>query len=127
VRACLDVGHEHLAGELDGGIDAWRRAGGMLATTPTVEPGALTDGTLIDVRQRNEYDVIHIDGALNIELGALAEAPLPETPITVMCGHGERAMTGASVLERRGRTDVTVRYRGPGDWSNATVEALATT
>jgi glyoxylase-like metal-dependent hydrolase (beta-lactamase superfamily II)/rhodanese-related sulfurtransferase len=127
VRACLDVGHENLVGELDGGIDAWRAGGGTLTTTPLVEPGVITDGTLIDVRQHNEYETAHIDRALNIELGTLRDAVLPDTPVTLMCGHGERAMTGASVLERRGRTDVTVRYGGPGEWSTATVESLAKT
>jgi hydroxyacylglutathione hydrolase len=127
VRACLDVGLENLAGELDGSIDAWRAAGGALTTTPLVDPGTIIEGALIDVRQRNEYATAHIEGALNIELGGLLDAPLPDTAMTLMCGHGERAMTGASVLERRGRTDVTVRSGGPDDWANATVESLATT
>lgn len=28
VRRCLDIGHDNLVGELDGGLDAWRAAGG---------------------------------------------------------------------------------------------------
>jgi hydroxyacylglutathione hydrolase len=126
VRACLDVGLEHIAGELDGGIDAWRAAGGKLASTPLVDPGTHTDAMLIDVRQHDEYATAHIDGALNIELGALQEARLPASPLAVMCGHGERAMTAASILERRGRTDITVRRGGPHDWSTTTTETLAT-
>jgi rhodanese-related sulfurtransferase len=34
-----------------------------------------------------------------------------------MCGHGERAMTGASVLERTGRTGLVVVVGGPDDWA----------
>jgi rhodanese-related sulfurtransferase len=33
-----------------------------------------------------------------------------------MCGHGERAATGASLLERAGY-DITVVKGGPDDWA----------
>jgi len=42
---------------------------------------------------------------------------LPSGPVGVMCAHGERAMTAASVLAGAGRRDVTVLTGGPGDWS----------
>ncbi len=38
VRQCLDVGHEHLLGELAGGIDAWTASGRAVATIPLVDP-----------------------------------------------------------------------------------------
>jgi len=39
-------------------------------------------------------------------VGALAAVPvLPPGPVVVMCGHGERAMSGASLLARAGRQD----------------------
>jgi rhodanese-related sulfurtransferase len=34
----------------------------------------------------------------------------------VACGHGERAMTAASLLERTGHTDLTVLAGGPDDY-----------
>ncbi len=34
-----------------------------------------------------------------------------------MCGHGERAMTAASLLERAGRTDLVAVAGGPEDMS----------
>ncbi len=97
VRQCLDIGHEHLVGELDGGIDAWTRSGRAVTTIPLVEPAGMT-GQVIDVRQANEYATGHVPGAINVELGAIADARLAAGPVTVMCGHGERAMTGASIL-----------------------------
>ena len=51
---------------------------------------------------------------------------LPEGPLAVMCGHGERAMTGASLAARRGRTDVVVLDGGPDTWSSATGLRLET-
>jgi rhodanese-related sulfurtransferase len=49
-----------------------------------------------------------------------------EGPITVMCGHGERAMTGASLLEAAGH-DVSVLTGGPSDWVSATGGSLVST
>jgi rhodanese-related sulfurtransferase len=37
-----------------------------------------------------------------------------------MCGHGERAATAASLLERAGHTAVAVLTGGPRDWADAT-------
>ena len=59
----------------------------------------------------------HIPGAINVELGSLAQTPLPEGPVTVMCGHGERAMTGASILTARNHRDVSVLDGGPDAWA----------
>ncbi|MGE3445947.1 MAG: rhodanese-like domain-containing protein [Acidimicrobiia bacterium] len=123
VRQCLDVGHEHLVGELDGGIAAWTAAGRRVATIPVVGVDQL-DGTVMDVRQANEYATGHLPGALNVELGSVATTPLaPAHAVTVMCGHGERAMSAASILTAR---DATVRVfgGGPDTWAAATGEAL---
>ena len=126
VRACLDIGYEQLEGELAGGIEAWRAAEHGLATTPLVEPDAPVDGTLVDVRQHNEFAAGHNADAVNIELGSLPEADLPDGPLTVMCGHGERAMTAASVLERRGRSGATVLRGGPTDRAAVNGDSLVT-
>jgi len=119
VRQCLDVGHEHLVGELAGGIDAWTKTGRVTTATALVGPTHMT-GTVIDVRQADEYETGHVPDAINVELGRIASADLPDGPLTVMCGHGERAMTGASLLSRGGRTDVVVLDGGSDTWSSAT-------
>lgn len=123
VRKCLDVGHEHLLGELAGGIDAWTASGRAIDTIRLVDPAGMT-GQVIDVRQANEYATGHVPGAINVELGAMAAAGLTSGPVTVMCGHGERAMTGASILSAAGRDDVSVLDGGPDTWSTATGHAL---
>ena len=45
----------------------------------------------------------------------------------VMCGHGQRAMSAASVLAGTGRRDVAVFTGGPQDWAEATGQSLAVT
>jgi hydroxyacylglutathione hydrolase len=126
VRQCLSVGYEHLAGELDGGMTAWRAADLPAATIEIVGPEALGPN-IVDVRQCNEYDSGHVPGSVNVELGSLPDAldAVPEGPVIMMCGHGERAMTAASILTALGRTDVSVLAGGPEDWETATGRALA--
>lgn len=123
VRQCLDVGHEHLAGELAGGIDTWLCTGRKVDSIPLVDTEAMA-GTILDVRQANEYATGHVPGARNIELGRITTADVPDGPLTVMCGHGERAMTGASLLAARGRSGLSVLDGGPDTWSTATGQPL---
>ena len=125
VRQALKVGYERLAGELAGGMAAWRSAGLPVARIGIAEVAERPSGAVLDVRQQGEFASGHLPGARHVELGALAGAgELPGGPLVVMCGHGERAMTGASLLERAGRGDLTVLVGGPGDWSRATRRPL---
>ena len=126
VRQCLTIGYERLAGELAGGMQAWRRAGLPVATVSLVT-AADSVGTLVDVRQEGEFVAGHVAGALNVELGATAEqgSCLPAGPLTLMCGHGERAMSAASILAAQGRTDIAVLVGGPAEVAAARHQQLA--
>ena len=53
----------------------------------------------------------------------MAAGSLP-TGSVFMCGHGERAMSGASVAQRAGH-DATVFLGSPRDWALASGEQLA--
>ena len=98
---------------------AWAATGHPLASLGLV-PAAAVHGSVVDVRQATEYETGHLPGATHAELGALTAADLPSGDVTVMCGHGERAMTAASIHSRQGRRDVTVAIGGPGDWAAGT-------
>lgn len=125
VRQCLDIGHEHIIGELAGGLNTWRAAGRPVETIELVDPMEMT-GTIVDVRQANEYTTGHVPGARHVELGSIPSTRLPDEPMTVMCGHGERAMTAASLLTAGGHTDVAVLAGGPDTWTAATGRPLTT-
>lgn len=120
------TGYDRLVGELAGGIDAWRAAERRVATVPVVGADALADLGVLDIRQAGEFAAGHVPGARHVELGDLTAHPdrAPAGPTVLMCGHGERAMTAASLLARSGRTDVAVLTGGPGDWALATGEPL---
>ena len=119
VRQCLDVGVENLLGELDGGIDAWSESGRPIAEIPIVGSEELAP-TVVDVRQQNEFREGHLPGAVNVELGSVTHARPPASAVTVMCGHGERAMTAASIFTTNGHTEPSVFDGGPDTWRAAT-------
>jgi glyoxylase-like metal-dependent hydrolase (beta-lactamase superfamily II)/rhodanese-related sulfurtransferase len=114
------IGYERIAGHLTGGMEAWLADGGHQTTTEFLRPAGVHGRRYLDVRQSAEYAAGHVPGSVHIELGALA-ALAAETPAgaVLACGHGERAMTAASLLERAGRTDVAVLDGGPGDYAAA--------
>ncbi|QTJ71193.1 MBL fold metallo-hydrolase (plasmid) [Rhodococcus sp. ZPP] len=68
------------------------------------------DITVLDVRQRNEYDSSHIDGAINIPLHELADrqGTLPDGEIWVHCASGYRSSIAASMIDRPDRTTVLI-------------------
>jgi glyoxylase-like metal-dependent hydrolase (beta-lactamase superfamily II) len=126
VREARKVGYERLAGTLAGGVDAWAATGHELEQIALADV-ADAEGTVIDVRQDSEFDLSHIPGAVHAELGSLTNgADVPAGPVSVMCAHGERAMSAASLLAAKGHKDVTVLIGGPDEWAVAHRSALAT-
>jgi hydroxyacylglutathione hydrolase len=126
VWAALKIGYERLAGQLDGGLAAWAADGGAITATRLVGAEEFEDRAVLDVRQSAEYAAGHIPRAVHLELGDLPHhaAQLPRRSTVVMCEHGERAMTAASLLERHGHRDVAVLAGGPQDWAAATGRSL---
>jgi hydroxyacylglutathione hydrolase len=119
----LKIGYERLAGHLP--MAAWLAAGGEQQTVELLGVGRVADRPVLDVRQDAERAAGHIPRAVGIELGDLpartADAP---SGAVVHCGHGERAMTAASLLQRAGHKDLAVMVGGPGDWATATGNPL---
>lgn len=123
------IGRDHLLGVLDGGIEAWTRAGQPTTSIPLIEAQHVADVRVLDIRQDSEFIKGHVPGATHLELGHLAEHPeslsaAASEPTVVMCGHGERAMGAASLLARAGHTDLSVLVGGPDDWATATSRSL---
>jgi hydroxyacylglutathione hydrolase len=118
VRQALKIGCERLAGQLAGGVGAWRAAGLEVGHLPVLAAAEIT-GRVLDVRQHSEFEAGHLPGAGHVELGSIPDT-FPELgPVTVMCGHGERAMTAASILAAAGHRELRVAMGGPEDWAAA--------
>lgn len=84
------------------------------------------EGTvLLDVRTREEYKQMHIDGAKLIPVDeitqqATSELPDKEATILVYCQSGMRARTAVKQLEGMGYTNV-VSFGGIMSWPYGTV------
>lgn len=120
----LLVGQERFVGWLEGGIEAWERAGLPLRGLTRCDPRAarvLADegASVVDVREPDEFAAGHITGALNIPLGSLQanlERVPRDRPVLTYCAVGERSTTAASILERNGFADVRNLEGGMTAW-----------
>ncbi len=121
VEQCLKIGYENLVGELEGGMDAWRATGLPVSAVAVRQVNADLQGTPLDVRQASEWTGGHIPGARHVELGSVMTSAgvIPTGPLTIYCGHGERAMTAASLLEAQGRGGLAVLEGGFDAWRSA--------
>jgi hydroxyacylglutathione hydrolase len=110
VEESLLVAQENFTGWLEGGMQAWERAGLPTRKTRSIAPGEakrlLQNGALaLDVREPSEFEGGHLNHAINVPLGRLAKSTsaIPGgVPVLAYCGHGERSTTGISILERNG-------------------------
>ena len=111
----LNVGFEPPKGRLAGGIKAWRAASRPITQTDLIPPEDVSpDRTTVDVRQLSEWQTDHVTGAIHVELGDIAaHATRLNGDVQLHCGHGQRAMTAASLLEQAGGEALAVITGGP--------------
>jgi glyoxylase-like metal-dependent hydrolase (beta-lactamase superfamily II)/rhodanese-related sulfurtransferase len=127
IDECLLVGHETIAGYLDGGIMAWDKAGFELVQSATLSAEearrAILDGaTVLDVREPDEFAAGHIEGALAVPLGSLEEnaGRVPrDRPVLAYCGAGQRSASAVSILERAGISPVMNLRGGFTEWEES--------
>ena len=122
------IGCDNIVGELAGGMAAWTAAGHHSTSLPLTTAEQLDGRRVLDIRQRDEYEAGHLPRAIHVELGEISAraAELPDEPTVVMCGHGERAMSAASLLQAAGHHNLVVLDGGPQDWVRATGSQLRT-
>ena len=114
-RLAVAVGITKLAGFLGGGMTSWRQEARDVARIdrlPLEElAGRAEEGDLqiVDVRERSEWVEGHIPGSsLHTwhDIGSMPEDLEGTRPIAVICGSGERAAVGASLIQRFGAREV---------------------
>jgi len=123
-------------GFLEGGVDRWMNDGLPVETTPqidvlSVHEGMSSDGMqVLDVREQDEWDEGHIEGAHWMPYTRMApqlDVPaqidrltLPKTArIAVTCATAKRSSTAISLLLRSGFTSLYNMTGGMEAWQNA--------
>jgi hydroxyacylglutathione hydrolase len=129
VRQLIRIGYDDLQGYLDGGMDAWLRSGLPVEQTVKLTMRELRERlqrgdplVVLDVRQADEWRSGRLPQARLQEAGDLPKADLDlptDRLIATHCGHGERAATALSVLERRGYRRMAMVTGGIEDWRQA--------
>jgi hydroxyacylglutathione hydrolase len=109
-------------------LEEWKSAGravGTIAKTDVAELAprlARGEVTVIDVRNRTEWEAGHLPDALHIPVGYLAErlAEIPrDRPIVLQCQGGARSAIATSVLQRRGVANAIDLLGGFQAWEAA--------
>jgi glyoxylase-like metal-dependent hydrolase (beta-lactamase superfamily II)/rhodanese-related sulfurtransferase len=108
------VGFEKFTGILDGGFEAWQKAGLPIDMLINVEADELImdlphDENLVvlDVRKESEFEEGHVDGAENLPLEQLKDpgnlAMIQDNDnIYIHCAGGYRSVIASSLLKRQG-------------------------
>jgi hydroxyacylglutathione hydrolase len=123
----LRIGFDHIAGALDGGMDAWEASGRTLSQfeTASIEDMArwIISGeevTVVDARDDHEWGSGHVPGAIHMYVPDVPHhaADIPRSaPVAVHCAAGYRAGIAASLLEQAGLKRI-IRVNGTfDDWA----------
>lgn len=125
------VGYENVAGYLEGGIDAWKKAGMPVDDLVSVNPGEFaadvrsgkSERTILDVRRPGEFDSGHVEGAehfclTNFSKKENLEKLSTEEPYYLHCAGGYRSVIAASILKANGFTNLVNVRKGWAEIKN---------
>ena len=107
------IGHDRIAGVLDGGLAAWEATGRAAGSFAVVDfnglDPAVTD-VVLDVRDPLETDDGMVEDAVNVHVASVGEraAHVMGDRTFVYCASGYRAAVAASLVAREGGTPVLV-------------------
>ncbi len=123
------VGIDHVAGYVDGGMDAVAGRPELVETSVRTDPLALAEALrgpaapmVLDVRSAAEWRGGHIEGAVHLPLQELParEAEVPrDRPVVVHCQSGYRSSMAVSLLQRQCRGCFTDLAGGIAAWQAA--------
>ncbi len=117
VMLAAAVGITQIAGYLAGGMTSWREEKRPVQRLTRLTVDELHDRwradphslQVLDVREQAEWDAGHIPGSLHEPYHDIDQVPAgidPDQSVAVICGSGQRAAVGASLLQRFGADDV---------------------
>lgn len=116
------VGYDYTIGFLEGGLDAWKKAGLETDTLAELSAEEFADvyrsapkkPQLLDVRKESEYNSQHISGAVNFPLDFINQNMSmvdKHKQYFIHCAGGYRSVIACSILKSRGFENI-VNIRG---------------
>lgn len=121
------VAYDRVAGYAT--AQSWKAAGKAPASTSSMSPQTLYERlaeteppTVLDVREPNEWEEGHIEGAVFMpyrELPTRRKEIRTNTPLAVICDAGHRSVIAASLLEHAGVQNVVNVDQGMSGWRKA--------
>ncbi|MEL7221117.1 MAG: MBL fold metallo-hydrolase [Bacteroidota bacterium] len=109
------VGYDNTLGYLEGGIDAWMKAGKETDTIESIDAKTFADRytketlNILDVRKQSEYSNGHVVDALNLPLDFIDKNMSQvekDKRYHIHCAGGYRSVIAISILKARGYHDV---------------------
>ncbi len=110
------VGFDNLIGHLDGGFEAWQKAGqetdiiNRITAEQFSNEVKIGESKIIDIRKESEYCAEHVEEAYNKPLANINDWIKdinPKEHFYLHCAGGYRSMIAASILEARGFRNFT--------------------
>ena len=122
------VGFDNTLGYLEGGIEAWKKAGYEIDSINSITPEEFNSeykkATIIDARKPGEFSAEHVENAINIPLDFLNEhlSEIPkDEPFYVHCAGGYRSVIWASIMKSRGYHNMINVEKGMTGIRNTTI------
>lgn len=109
------VGYDNAQGFLQGGLEAWQKAGKAIATMDEINPDEVTEhyetikNGLVDVRKKSEYNSRHLEGIPSHPLDFIHEEVKhfqPNKTYYLHCAGGYRSVIAGSILRTKGIANV---------------------
>ncbi len=122
------VGIDYEIGFLEGGMQAWAKAGKPVNSYKLISPETLEkmlknseNFEILDVRSKGEWDSGHIENSLHIpapEIRNKYNEVAKDKPVVLVCGLGPRAAMAASILEQQGFDNLEILSGGMTGWNS---------
>ena len=117
------IGFHNVKGYLKDGMESLKDHTYLISKTQRISAAAIDELegniTIIDIRNKNEWEGGHIENSTNIPLNHLmdriSEVPV-SGPVIVHCQGGYRSMIATSLLEKEGRGNVFDLVGGYQAW-----------
>ena len=130
------IGYDRPEGYLEGGMEAWSKAGLPQLSVKLVPPRELyrqmQEGTapiIVDVRLPNEWMGLRIGNILNIPLDGLLKGTGrldPSMPVLMVCNSAYRSSLAAGIMQKLGFKDVRNLEGGSQAWIDAGLPTYGT-